>query len=248
MALLPNSGPTEVEDAVRAAAGAFPAWSCLSPETRGRYLLKIADMIDSNLESLALAESRDQGKPVSLARSLDIPRAALNFRKFAFAWQGLTETSNKLEAACVVNISSRQPLGVAGLISPWNLPLYLLTFKIAPAIMSGNTVVCKPSEMTSVTAWMLCKMIKDIGLPPGVVNMVFGYGSTVGESIVTHPEVKIVSFTGLLISFCLEQTVLCFILLARLHPGGTEDSTAHSGFFEESLPGARWQERCRGLQ
>ena len=183
-------------DAVRAAAGAFPAWSRLGHEIRAKYLLRIADLIDQNLEELALAESRDQGKPVSLARSMDIPRASLNFRKFAYAWQGLVDTAASLENPAVVNISSRTPLGVAGLISPWNLPLYLLTFKIAPAIMSGNTVVCKPSEMTSVTAWMLCKMMKKAGLPDGVVNMVFGYGNTVGESIVTHPQVKIVSFTG----------------------------------------------------
>merc|ERR1711981_34285 len=131
-------------------------------------------MIDQQLEELAVAEPREQGKPVSLARSMDIPRASLNFRKFAWAWQGLVDTANSLETPAVVNISSRSPLGVAGLISPWNLPLYLLTFKIAPAIMSGNTVVCKPSEMTSVTAWMLAKVIKEVGLPPGVVNIVFG--------------------------------------------------------------------------
>ena len=108
-------------DAVRAAAGAFPAWSRLGHEIRAKYLLRIADLIDQNLEELALAESRDQGKPVSLARSMDIPRASLNFRKFAYAWQGLVDTAASLENPAVVNISSRDPLGVAGLISPWNL-------------------------------------------------------------------------------------------------------------------------------
>merc|ERR1712198_660406 len=137
-----------------------------------------------------------QGKPVSLARSMDIPRAVLNFRSFAEAWQHLTESSNVLPSRNAVNYTLRHPLGVAGLISPWNLPLYLLTFKIAPAIMSGNTVVCKPSEMTSVTAWMLTKVMKEVGLPNGVVNMVFGYGTTVGERIVTHPKVRMISFTG----------------------------------------------------
>ena len=111
--------------------------------------------------------------------------------QFAHAWQSLLDTSQTVGGAGVVNISSRHPVGVAGLISPWNLPLYLLTFKIAPAIMTGNTVVCKPSEMTSVTAWMLCGLMREAGLPPGVVNMVFGFGRTVGESIVTHPKVII---------------------------------------------------------
>ena len=158
--------------------------------------MRIADLIDQQRERLALAESQDQGKPVNLARNMDIPRAAYNFRKFAYAWQNLLETSNAMPEADVVNISSRHPLGVAGLISPWNLPLYLLTFKLAPAIMSGNTVVAKPSEMTSVTAWMLCDILREAELPEGVVNMVFGFGASVGQSIVTHPKVRMISFTG----------------------------------------------------
>jgi len=141
-----------------------------------------------------VAESRDQGKPVSLARAMDIPRASHNFRKFGAAWQSLVGDSQG--GVGVVNISSRHPVGVAGLISPWNLPLYLLTFKIAPALMAGCTVVCKPSEMTSVTAWMLCGLAQRAGIPPGVLNMVFGFGRTVGEAIVTHPKVRAVSFTG----------------------------------------------------
>ena len=158
--------------------------------------MRIADLIDQQRERLALAESQDQGKPVNLARNMDIPRAAYNFRKFAYAWQNLLETSNTMPEADVVNISSRHPLGVAGLISPWNLPLYLLTFKLAPAIMSGNTVVAKPSEMTSVTAWMLCDILREAELPEGVINMVFGFGASVGQSIVTHPKVRMISFTG----------------------------------------------------
>jgi len=195
-AILPNSTPEDVEDAVAAATKAFPGWSNLGYETRAKYLLRIADLIDQQLERLALAESQDQGKPANLARNMDIPRAAYNFRKFAGAWQNLLETSNTMPEAGVVNISSRHPVGVAGLISPWNLPLYLLTFKLAPAIMSGNTVVAKPSEMTSVTAWMLCNIMREAELPEGVVNMVFGYGASVGQSIVTHPKVKMISFTG----------------------------------------------------
>lgn len=193
---LPNSASDDVQDAVTAALSAFPSWSALGYEARAVFLLKIADLIDRDLEPLARAESMDQGKPVNIARKVDIPRAAYNFRKFAHAWQSLLDTSQTVGGAGVVNISSRHPVGVAGLISPWNLPLYLLTFKIAPAIMTGNTVVCKPSEMTSVTAWMLCGLMREAGLPPGVVNMVFGFGRTVGESIVTHPKVRMVSFTG----------------------------------------------------
>jgi len=195
-ALLPDSTAKEVDEAVKAALEASSAWAKLGYEERAKYLLKIADKIDQNLEEFARAESKDQGKPVSLARTMDIPRASYNFRKFAHAWQNLLETSNSISGPGVVNMSLRQPVGVAGLISPWNLPLYLLTFKIAPAIMAGNTVVCKPSEMTSVTAWMLTKVMKEVGLPNGVVNMVFGYGTTVGERIVTHPKVRMISFTG----------------------------------------------------
>jgi len=195
-ALLPDSADQEADLAVQAAVEAFPAWSKLGYEERAKYLMKIADKIDDRLEEFALAESRDQGKPVSLARKMDIPRASYNFRKFACAWQNLVETSNTLPGAGAINISSRHPLGVVGLISPWNLPLYLLSFKIAPAIMSGNTVVCKPSEMTSVTAWMLAGVMKEVGLPEGVVNMVFGYGATCGQRVVTHPKVRMISFTG----------------------------------------------------
>jgi len=195
-ATLPDSTTQDVETAVNAASRAFPAWSALTPEARAGFLLKIADRIDARLDQLALAESRDQGKPVNLAKKMDIPRASINFRVFAQAWQHHLETSNAMPGAGVINYSSRHPVGVAGLISPWNLPLYLLTFKMAPALMAGNTVVCKPSEMTSVTAWMLCSIMLEVGLPSGVVNMVFGYGNTVGEAIVTHPQVRIISFTG----------------------------------------------------
>ena len=161
-ALIPDSTADDVDQAVQAASQAFLSWSKMGYEARSKYMLKIADRIDEQLEEFAVAESKDQGKPVSLARKMDIPRASYNFRKFGSAWENLVESSNSLPEQGCVNISSRRPLGVAGLISPWNLPLYLLTFKIAPAIMAGNTVVCKPSEMTSVTAWMLAKVIKEV--------------------------------------------------------------------------------------
>jgi len=195
-ATIPDSDKTHVEQAVQAAAAAYPAWSKLSYEQRANFLFKIADGIDARREEFALMESRDQGKPVNLARKMDIPRASYNFRCFAESWQHLLQTANSQPGPGVINYSTRNPVGVAALISPWNLPLYLLSFKIAPAIMAGNTVVCKPSEMTSVTAWMLCQVCQEVGIPVGVVNMVFGYGRTAGEELVRHPKVKIVSFTG----------------------------------------------------
>ncbi|XP_023344685.1 aldehyde dehydrogenase family 8 member A1 isoform X2 [Eurytemora carolleeae] len=202
-ALIPDSGAHQVNEAVAAAEKAFPSWSRLTPSARAKYLLNIADIIDQRLDELSLAESMDQGKPVWLAKQMDIPRASHNFRSFAESWQHLTESSNSMSGAGVINYSLRKPLGVAGNnsnyindINPWNLPLYLLTFKIAPALMAGNTVVCKTSEMTSVTAWKLAQICKQVELPPGVLNMVFGYGQTAGEALVTHPKVRIVSFTG----------------------------------------------------
>ncbi|OQV25109.1 Aldehyde dehydrogenase family 8 member A1 [Hypsibius exemplaris] len=195
-AKIPDSGDEEVSKAVVAAKNAFPRWSSFSAQDRADYLTKIADLIEQRLEQFAEAESRDSGKPVALAKAMDIPRAILNFRFFASAIQHYTSTSNFDDKAGALNYVYRSPVGVAGLISPWNLPLYLLTFKIAPALAAGCTIVAKPSEMTSVTAWMLCKVFQDVGLPAGVVNMVFGYGTKVGEAIVRHPDVPVVSFTG----------------------------------------------------
>lgn len=192
---LPRSEAPEVEAAVKAARTAFPAWSRTSPEERSRLLIKIAEGIERRIPLLAEAESRDQGKPVWLAASLDIPRAAHNFRFFAgqilFPHNEAHEFDGK-----AFNFSLRKPVGVAGLISPWNLPLYLLTWKIAPAIACGNTVVCKPSEITPMTAFLLCEILNEAGLPAGVVNMVFGLGAEAGEALVKHPQVPLISFTG----------------------------------------------------
>jgi len=195
-ARVPNSGPDDVNKAVVVARNAFTKWSECSPSVRATYLNMIADILESRLEQFAIAESRDQGKPLSLARTVEIPRAVLNFRHFASTAAHHLDTSNFLPEANALNYTVRSAVGVAGLISPWNLPLYLLTFKIAPAIAAGNTVVCKPSEMTSVTAWMLCDVLKAAGLPDGVVNMVFGTGPSAGEALVTHPDVPLISFTG----------------------------------------------------
>ncbi|XP_041815076.1 2-aminomuconic semialdehyde dehydrogenase isoform X3 [Chelmon rostratus] len=193
---VPDSGEEEVEAAVAAATEAFPGWSDRSQEQRAQVLNKLADLIEANLEELAQAESRDQGKTITFARTADIPRAAHNFRFFASSMCHHTTECSELDHMGCLNYTIRCPVGVAGLISPWNLPLYLLTWKIAPAIAAGNTVVAKPSEMTSVTAWMLCKLMQQAGVPPGVVNIVFGTGQRAGNALVSHPEVPLISFTG----------------------------------------------------
>ncbi|XP_066967947.1 2-aminomuconic semialdehyde dehydrogenase-like isoform X2 [Macrobrachium rosenbergii] len=195
-AKIPDSSKLEVDAAVAAAKRAFPGWSKLSYQQRAKHLLKVADLLESRLEAFAVAESRDQGKPVWLARTMDIPRAVLNLRHFAHAIPHHLNTSSVQPEAGVVNYTTREPVGVAGLISPWNLPLYLLTFKLAPALICGNTVVAKPSELTSVTAHMFCKVLQDADFPAGVVNMVYGLGNPTGEALVTHPDVPIISFTG----------------------------------------------------
>ncbi|XP_051471048.1 2-aminomuconic semialdehyde dehydrogenase isoform X2 [Apus apus] len=193
---VPDSGKEEVEAAVKAAKAAFPIWSSKSPLERSQILNKLADLIEHDLEAFAQAESKDQGKTITFARTVDIPRAVYNFRFFASSILHHTTECTEMAAMGCVHYTSRAPVGVAGLISPWNLPLYLLTWKIAPAIACGNTVVAKPSEMTSVTAWMMCKLLEKAGVPQGVVNVVFGRGSEAGEALVCHPEVPLISFTG----------------------------------------------------
>ncbi|XP_009997444.1 PREDICTED: aldehyde dehydrogenase family 8 member A1 isoform X3 [Chaetura pelagica] len=193
---VPDSGKEEVEAAVKAAKAAFPVWSSKSPLERSQILNKLADLIEHDLEAFAQAESKDQGKTITFARTVDIPRAVYNFRFFASSILHHTTECTEMPAMGCVHYTSRAPVGVAGLISPWNLPLYLLTWKIAPAIACGNTVVAKPSEMTSVTAWMMCKLLEKAGVPQGVVNVVFGRGSKAGEALVCHPEVPLISFTG----------------------------------------------------
>lgn len=190
-----DSRDVDVAAAVVSAKKAFLAWAKKTAEERAEYLYKIADLIDRDREKLAMAESIDQGKPISLARELDIPRASKNFRFFAGAILHTQEMSTT-QGDSSLNYVLRQPVGVAGLISPWNLPLYLLTWKIAPALATGNTVVCKPSEFTSMTAFMLAALIKEAGLPPGVCNMVFGTGEGAGSVLVDHPAVPLISFTG----------------------------------------------------
>lgn len=193
---VPDSDKEEVDAAVKAAKEAFPAWSCKSPQERSQVLNKLADLIDAHREEFAQAESKDQGKTLTYARTVDIPRSAYNFRFFASSILHHTTECTQMDHMSCMHYTVRTPVGVAGLISPWNFPLYLLTWKIAPAIAMGNTVVAKPSEMTSVTAWMMCKLLDEAGVPAGVVNVVFGTGPKAGEALVSHPDVPLISFTG----------------------------------------------------
>lgn len=192
---LPDSDAADVEAAVAAALAALPMWKAKTAQERAACLLKLADKLEERREEFALAESRDQGKPLELARSLDIPRAIENFRFFAGAVLH-EENAAFTSSPTLFNYTLRQPVGVAGLISPWNLPLYLLTWKIAPALVTGNTVVAKPSELTPMTAFLLAQLFEDAGLPPGVCNIVFGRGNAAGDALVGHPEVPLISFTG----------------------------------------------------
>ena len=195
IARLPDSDEHDVNDAVVAARGAFASWSKTPVAERSRLMLKLADLIEENLEELARLESQDTGKTITLARRLDIPRAVANFRFFATAILH-ESTEAHVTDANALNYTLRQPLGVAGLISPWNLPLYLLSWKIAPAIAAGNTCVAKPSEVTPMTAHRLAELTLQAGFPPGVINIVHGYGATVGAALCEHDGVAAISFTG----------------------------------------------------
>src|SRR5213082_4315526 len=190
-----DSNTRDVELAVAAAEKAFAEWSRTSAAERSTFLLRIADLIERDLEKLARAESIDTGKPLSLAHALDIPRAASNFRFFATAILH-TENEAHVTDSVAFNYTLRQPRGIAGLISPWNLPLYLLSWKIAPAIAVGNTAIAKPSELTPMTAYMLCEIVREAELPNGVLNVVHGTGPNVGAAITAHPEINTISFTG----------------------------------------------------
>ncbi len=185
---------SDVRQAVEAAEAAFPAWAALTTGERSRWLGRLADALEQRVDAFAAAESRDAGKPLALARDIEIPRAVANLRFFAHAATQFASESHHGEAG--LNYTLRQPLGVVATISPWNLPLYLFTWKIAPALAAGNTVVAKPSEITPATATMLGDLAAAIGLPRGVLNIVHGTGAAVGEPLVRHPAVKAISFTG----------------------------------------------------
>ena len=192
---VPDSGSSDVHLAAEAAGSALTLWSSMPAMSRCRIMEKIADLIDENLEALAKAESTDNGKPLSLARVMDIPRASENFRFFATAGVHLASEAHQT-GKDAINYTHKSPVGVVGCISPWNLPLYLFTWKIAPALAAGCTVVAKPSELTPMTAFLLSKLCMQAGLPPGVLNIVHGTGAGSGQAIVEHPQIKAISFTG----------------------------------------------------
>lgn len=192
---IPDSDEKDVELAYAAAKTAFKEWSITSKEKRSDYLLKIAALIEKHLDKLALAESIDNGKPLKLAKTVDIPRAAANFHFYGTGILHYSSNSHSMEETAI-NYTLRQPVGVAGCISPWNLPLYLFSWKIAPALAAGCTVVAKPSEITPMTAYLLSEICIEAGLPAGVLNIVHGLGAKVGNAIVSHNDIPLISFTG----------------------------------------------------
>lgn len=193
--LIANSNPSEIGHAVASAKAAFKQWSETPAEERCSVLMKVADLIDRDLEALALAESIDTGKPLTLARNMDIPRASANMRFFATAAPHFASEAH-ITGTQAVNYTLRSPVGVAGCISPWNLPLYLFTWKIAPALAAGCTVVGKPSELAPMTAYLFSKLCMEAGLPKGVLNIVHGIGNQTGQALVEHPDIAAISFTG----------------------------------------------------
>ena len=192
---IPDSSVEDVELAVQAAEQALPTWRAMPSEQRAELLLKLANSIEESLDELAKAEAIDNGKPLALARTVDIPRAASNFKFFAHASSQFSSESHAM-AEEAINYTLRQPLGIVGCISPWNLPLYLFTWKIAPALAAGNCVIAKPSEVTPKTASMLAKICDEVGLPKGVLNILHGRGQQIGKAICMHSKVKAISFTG----------------------------------------------------
>ena len=193
--LIPDSAEADVNAAVEAAEAAFPVWSNMSGEERGAIMMRISLGIEKRMDEFVQAESRDNGKPVSLAAHVDIPRAVSNFHFFATAIEHVSSESHYMEGVGI-NFTTRKPIGIVGCISPWNLPLYLFSWKIAPALAAGNCVIAKPSEITPYTAYLLGEVIKESGMPAGVLNIVHGNGQNAGDAIVKHPKVKAISFTG----------------------------------------------------
>ena len=193
--LIPNSDDKDVEQAVQAAEAAFPVWSAMSIEERGAVMMRVSKGIEARMDEFVAAESRDNGKPISLAAHVDIPRAVSNFHFFATAIEHFASESHNMVGEGI-NYTIRKPIGIVGCISPWNLPLYLFSWKIAPALAAGNCVVAKPSEVTPYTAYLLGQVCKEAGMPDGVLNILHGLGGSVGDAMVKHPKIKAISFTG----------------------------------------------------
>ena len=190
-----DSDETDIDNAVASAKEAFKTWSKLPKKERYDHIMRLAAEIEAHFNEMVEAESKDNGKPEWLARAVDIPRASENFRFFATASLHFDSEIHEMDGKAL-NYTLRQPVGVVGCISPWNLPLYLLTWKIAPALAAGNTVVAKPSEVTPMTAFMFSEICKKINFPKGVINVVHGFGHKVGDALSKHPDVPIISFTG----------------------------------------------------
>jgi len=191
----PNSDAQDVALAYEAAATAFETWSKTTNEERFVILNRMAELIEANLDVLALAETNDNGKPLKLSTRVDIPRAAENFRFFATSIMHFSSESHQMQDKAI-NFTLRNPIGVVGCISPWNLPLYLFSWKLAPALAAGNCVVAKPSEVTPMTGYLLSQIAHVAGLPKGVLNIIHGDGPSCGQAIVSHPKIKAISFTG----------------------------------------------------
>lgn len=194
-AKIPQSDSADVEKAVIAAKEAYTIWSNMPKEDRSSIMMKVARGIENRMEEFVHAESRDNGKPLKLAAHVDIPRAVSNFEFFATGILHFASESHYMEGVGV-NYTLRKPIGIVGCISPWNLPLYLFTWKIAPALAAGNCVIAKPSEITPMTAYLLSEVCKEAGMPDGVLNIVHGYGHEVGDAMVRHKDIKAISFTG----------------------------------------------------
>ena len=193
--LIPDSDATDVAAAVQSAKVAFPIWSNLTKQERHKHLMRLSEGIKARFEEFVKAESYDNGKPEWLARLVDIPRASSNLEFFATAALHYASELHDMDGTAI-NYTLRKPIGVVGCISPWNLPIYLFTWKIAPALAAGNTVVAKPSEVTPMTAYLLGEVCEEIGFPKGVLNIVHGYGHKVGDAITRHPDTPVISFTG----------------------------------------------------
>lgn len=194
-AKIPQSDSADVDKAVIAAKEAYTIWSNMPKEDRSSIMMKVARGIENRMEEFVHAESRDNGKPLKLAAHVDIPRAVSNFEFFATGILHFASESHYMEGVGV-NYTLRKPIGIVGCISPWNLPLYLFTWKIAPALAAGNCVIAKPSEITPMTAYLLSEVCKEAGMPDGVLNIVHGYGHEVGDAMVRHKDIKAISFTG----------------------------------------------------
>lgn len=192
---IPNSTLDDLELAVKAAERAFSIWSNFSIEKRGEILIKLAEGIEKRMDQFVQAESRDNGKPLSLAAKVDIPRAVSNFKFYGTGIQHFASESHYMVGEGI-NFTIRKPIGIVGCISPWNLPLYLFSWKVAPALAAGNCVIAKPSEITPYTAYLLGEAIKESGIPAGVFNILHGTGASIGTEIVEHPKIKAISFTG----------------------------------------------------